>query len=389
MHAVILAVWMLSMLAVAAVWWRRPHTALDFWMMVVLVAWTCDIGLSAALNAKRFDLGFYAGRGFGLAASSFVMIMLVLETRGLYARLARSLDIDRLAAEHRAVAAQRVSHETAETLRAVVDASSLGVVAVSPQGTVLLWNKMAERLFGYAAPEVLGKPYPLLPHRRHERREQRALFARILAGDTLRDVDLNCHRKDGTEIAVRGSAAPFHDASGALRGVAFALEDLTEKNATEAMLRQSQKMEAVGQLTGGMAHDFNNILMVILGQRRGDAGGRDPADRTTAPTLASIATSGERAADLTRRLLAFSRKQRLQPQNTNLTDAGGRPGQAAARHAGRADRDRGDRWPTGCGSRTSIPAQVEAALINLVRQRPRRHAERRQAPDRDRQRRAR
>jgi PAS domain S-box-containing protein len=363
MLAVILAVWMLSMLAVVALWWRRPHTALDLWMMVVLVAWTCDIGLSAALNAKRFDLGFYAGRGFGLAASSFVMIMLVLETRGLYARLARSLDIDRLAAEHRAVAAQRVSHETAETLRAVVDASSLGVVAVSPQGTVLLWNKMAERLFGYAAPEVLGKPYPLLPHQRHRRREQRALFARILAGDTLRDVDLNCCRKDGTEIAVRGSAAPFHDASGALRGVAFALEDLTEKNATEAMLRQSQKMEAVGQLTGGMAHDFNNILMVIL------ANVEEMQEDETLPahhraTLASISTSGERAADLTRRLLAFSRKQRLQPQNTNLTDlvAGvdkllrATLGEQIEIEAILAD----GLWITNVDR-----AQVEAALINL------------------------
>ena len=363
MHAVILAVWMLSMLAVAAVWWRRPHTALDFWMMVVLVAWTCDIGLSAALNAKRFDLGFYAGRGFGLAASSFVMIMLVLETRGLYARLARSLDIDRLAAEHRAVAAQRVSHETAETLRAVVDASSLGVLALSPQGTVLLWNKMAERLFGHAASEVIGRPYPLLPHEPHERRKQRALFARILAGETLRDVDLNCHRKDGTEIAVRGSAAPFHDASGALRGVAFALEDLTEKNATEAMLRQSQKMEAVGQLTGGMAHDFNNILMVIL------ANVEEMQEDETLPshhraTLASIATSGERAADLTRRLLAFSRKQRLQPQNTSLTDlVGGLDkllratlGEQIEIEAILAD---------GLWIANVDRAQVEAALINL------------------------
>jgi PAS domain S-box-containing protein len=363
MHAVILAVWMLSVLAVAAVWWRRPHTALDFWMMIVLVAWTCDIGLSAALNAKRFDLGFYAGRGFGLAASSFVMIMLVLETRGLYARLARSLDIDRLAAEHRAVAAQRVSHETAETLRAVVDASSLGVLALSPQGNVLLWNKMAERLFGNATPEVLGKPYPLLPGAPHERRKQRALFARILAGETLRDVDLNCRRKDGTEIAVRGSAAPFHDASGALRGVAFALEDLTEKNATEAMLRQSQKMEAVGQLTGGMAHDFNNILMVIL------ANVEEMQEDETLPshhraTLASIATSGERAADLTRRLLAFSRKQRLQPQDTSLTDlVGGLDkllratlGEQIEIEAILAD---------GLWIANVDRAQVEAALINL------------------------
>lgn len=363
MIAMILAVWMLSMLAVVAVWRRRPHTALDLWMMVVLVAWTCDIGLSAALNARRFDLGFYAGRGFGLAAASFVMIMLVLETRGLYARLARSLDIDRAAAESRADAAQRISHEAAETLRAVVDSSSLAVLALSPQGNVLLWNKTAERLFGHAAPDVLDKPYPLLPAEPHLQQEQRALFARALAGATLRDIDFHCRCKNGAEIATRGSAAPFHDSSGALCGVAFALEDLTEKNVTEAMLRQAQKMEAVGQLTGGVAHDFNNILMVIL------ANVEEMQEDETLPShhramLASIASSGQRAADLTRRLLAFSRKQRLQPQNTNLTDlvAGvdkllrGTLGEQIEIEAILAD----GLWITNVDR-----AQVEAALINL------------------------
>jgi PAS domain S-box-containing protein len=363
MLAVIFGVWALSIVAVAVVWRRTPHTALDLWMMVVLVAWACDIGLSAALNAKRFDLGFYAGRGFGLAASSFVMIMLVLETRGLYARLARSLDIDRVVAENRANAAQRVSHETAETLRAVVDSSSLAVVALSPQGKVLLWNKTAERLFGHAAPDVLGKPYPLLPREPQVRKEQRALFARIVAGATLRDIDLHCRLRNGTVIAMRGSAAPFHDATGELRGVAFALEDLTEKIATEAMLRQSQKMEAVGQLTGGMAHDFNNILMVIL------ANVEEMQEDETLPAhhrarLASIATSGERAAELTRRLLAFSRKQRLQPQNSNLTDLVAGFDKLLRRTLGEqieieailAD----GLWITNVDR-----AQVEAALINL------------------------
>jgi PAS domain S-box-containing protein len=291
------------------------------------------------------------------------MIMLVLETRGLYAHLARSLDVDRVAAENRADAAQRISHDTAETLRAVVDTSSLGVLALSPQGNVLLWNKTAERLFGHAAPDVLGKPYPLLPHAPHMQQEQRALFARALAGATMRDIELCCRGKDGAEIATRGSAAPFHDSSGALRGVAFALEDLTEKNVTEAMLRQSQKMEAVGQLTGGVAHDFNNILMVIL------ANVEEMQEDETLPShhremLAAIASSGQRAADLTRRLLAFSRKQRLQPQNTNLTDlvAGfdkllrGTLGEQIEIEAILAD----GLWITNVDR-----AQVEAALINL------------------------
>ncbi len=64
---------------------------LDLWLMVVLCAWLCDVALSAVLNAGRFDLGFYAGRIFGFAANSFVLLVLLLETRALYTRLARSL----------------------------------------------------------------------------------------------------------------------------------------------------------------------------------------------------------------------------------------------------------------------------------------------------------
>lgn len=288
-------------------------------MMVVLVAWTCDVGLSAALNAKRFDLGFYAGRAYGLMAASFVLIMLILETRALYTRLARTLSVDKAAAEDRADTARRTSHETAETLRAVIDSSSLGVLALSPAGDVLLWNRTAERLFGYVSREVIGRPYPLLPHDRNARQKQRTLFTRALAGATSGVLDIRCRRRDGKEMTMRGSAAPFFDASGAPRGIAITLEDLSEKNATEEMLRQAQKMEAVGQLTGGLAHDFNNILMVIL------ANVEEMQEDESLPAnhrarLARIAASGEHAADLTRRLLAFARKQHLQPQATNLND---------------------------------------------------------------------
>ena len=95
--------------------------------------------------------------------------------------------------------------------------------------------------------------------------------------------------------------------------MAFALEDLTEKNVTEAMLRQAQKMEAVGQLTGGVAHDFNNLLTVIVGNVE-EMLEDDRSRRERAPRSASIATSAERAAALTQRLLAFSRQQPLQPR---------------------------------------------------------------------------
>jgi len=91
----IVSVWLMSLAALCLLWRRRPHSVLDLWLMVVMFAWLGDIALSGVLNAGRFDLGFYAGRIFGFAATSFVLSVLLLETRALYARLAQSLEAER------------------------------------------------------------------------------------------------------------------------------------------------------------------------------------------------------------------------------------------------------------------------------------------------------
>src|SRR6266849_8046218 len=87
MIVVVSSVWVLSLVALAVLWRRRPHSVLDLWLMVVMCAWIFDIALSAVLNAGRFDLGFYAGRIYGLLAASFVLIVLLLENSMLYGRL--------------------------------------------------------------------------------------------------------------------------------------------------------------------------------------------------------------------------------------------------------------------------------------------------------------
>jgi signal transduction histidine kinase/ActR/RegA family two-component response regulator len=87
MIIVVSSTWVLSLLALAILWWRRPHAVLDLWLMVVMSAWLFDIALAAVLNAGRFDLGFYAGRIYGLLAASFVLVVLLLENGKLYARL--------------------------------------------------------------------------------------------------------------------------------------------------------------------------------------------------------------------------------------------------------------------------------------------------------------
>jgi len=92
---VMTGVWLFSLSALALLWRQRPHSVLNLWLMVVLCAWLCEVALAVMLNAGRFDLGFYAGRIFGFAATSVVLVVLLLETRALYARLAQSLEAER------------------------------------------------------------------------------------------------------------------------------------------------------------------------------------------------------------------------------------------------------------------------------------------------------
>lgn len=95
MIGVVSTVWFISVPAIFLLWRRKPHSVLDLWLMVVLGAWLCDIALAVIFNAGRFDLGFYTGRIFGFAATSLVLLVLLLETRALYARLARSIESER------------------------------------------------------------------------------------------------------------------------------------------------------------------------------------------------------------------------------------------------------------------------------------------------------
>lgn len=234
------SVWALSVAALGAMWWKGIRSSLDIWVCVVLVAWICDIALSAVLNAGRYDVGYYFGRLYGLAALSFVLILVLLETTGLHSR----------------------------------------VVAA------------AERLSG----------------------EVREARARSLS--------------------------------------------------TEAQLRQAQKMEAIGNLTGGLAHDFNNLLAIVIGnldilvERK-----RDDPDVTELGGEALDAAL--RGADLTQRLLAFARRQPLQPQEVDVNTLVSELMKLLERTIGQNIEISLDLDPALW--RTVVdPAQLDAALANLA-----------------------
>jgi PAS domain S-box-containing protein len=205
--------------------------------------------------------------------------------------------------------------KTNTQLAALIDASPYAIVCIDAESRVILWNASAEKLFGYSAAEVLGYPYPLvLPGEQAEFSDR---LRRLSSGEVLRNLASRRRHRDGTVIDTSSSASSFYDAAGHLLGIMFVIEDTRERNAVQDQLRQAQKMEAIGQLTGGLAHDFNNLLGVILGNldllaERFAARGEEK-ELTDAAIQAAL-----RGAELIRQLLAYARRQPLAPKLTQL-----------------------------------------------------------------------
>jgi PAS domain S-box-containing protein len=434
MIGVISTVWCLSLAALLVLWFRRPHSVIDVWLMVVLCAWLFDIALSAIVNVARFDLGFYAGRIYGLFAASFVLAVLLIHNIAMQARLSRLLETLR-----RQAATERDRHTERERLfSAVVESSNDAIITKALDGTITGWNRAAERLFGFTAAEAVGKRIDIIvpPDRRTELRE---ILQRIGQGETIEHHETSRVHKDGRELHVSLAISPLRSMAGDIVGASkiarditenkktqqalsqeieerqrifetsqdlilvtdtkgrfvqvspssmtilgyqpeemighsavefihpddldstreemrtarrgqhmrnfetrylhkdghavtltwmgawsepvrrhfFVGRDLTEKRAAEAQFRQAQKMESVGQLTGGIAHDFNNILTVITGTIGilADAVAENPQLVAIAKMIDDAA---ERGASLTKHLLAFARKQPLQPREVDV-----------------------------------------------------------------------
>jgi len=205
--------------------------------------------------------------------------------------------------------------QTNTKLETLIDASPHAIVCLDPDQKVILWNAAAEHQFGYRADEVIGQPYPLVLPEETDEFDRR--FERLAAGEVLRNLPSHRRHRDGNAIDTSSSAAAFYDATGAIEGIIFVIEDARERNQVQNQLRQAQKMEAIGQLTGGLAHDFNNLLAIVLGNldllAERYAEGTEDRELTDAATDAAL-----RGAELTRQLLAFSRRQPLAPKLTYL-----------------------------------------------------------------------
>jgi PAS domain S-box-containing protein len=303
MRHVVASVWAVSLLALGVVWRRRPRTVLDLWLLVVLGAWLCDIALAAVLNQGRFDLGFYVGRLYGLLAASFVLGVLLLEHGRLYACLVEASARERQAARMRLVTI-------------AVESSTDAILTHTVDGIVTSWNPAATRLYGFTAAEVLGQPITLLvPPDRQE--ELQTLLAQVRRGARLEPLETIRGHKDGTRLDVALTVSPIMTPEGAVLGASVIARDMTAHKRLHAQLQHAQKMEALGQLTEGLAHDFNNMVGVIVGHLDllADVVGEHAA---ALPHIRTAHKAARRAADLTRRLLTVARRQSLQPAPTGV-----------------------------------------------------------------------
>jgi PAS domain S-box-containing protein len=194
----------------------------------------------------------------------------------------------------------------------------LAVVEWDLDFRVAAWNPSAERIFGYTREEALGQHASFIvpqQYRQHVDQVWRELISHQ-GGTRSKNDNLT---KDGRTISCEWYNTALIDDSGRVLGVASLAQDVTERVALEERLRQSQKMEAVGRLAGGIAHDFNNLLTVILGYSQIVTDGV-PAGSRLAESTSQIKSAADRAAGITRQLLAFSRKQVLSPRIVNLND---------------------------------------------------------------------
>ncbi|MGY3236628.1 PAS domain S-box-containing protein [Bradyrhizobium sp. USDA 4472] len=209
--------------------------------------------------------------------------------------------------------------DSEQLARNIVETALDAFVQTDDRSTILNWSSRAEELFGWRRDEALGRNAVDLIVAESERERVETGLARFL--DSAEEQTLNrrrelmVRRRDGKEFRAELSVTALQRREGILFNVFY--RDLTDKIASEERIRHAEKMEAVGQLTGGVAHDFNNILTVITGtiEILADAVAKDP--RLAAITKMIDEAAG-RGAELTQHLLAFARKQPLQPREIDV-----------------------------------------------------------------------
>jgi PAS domain S-box-containing protein len=233
-------------------------------------------------------------------------------------------DRKRMAEELRR-ASEELHRRTAEQLGeyrarlvSIIDSSEDAILSKDLNGIITSWNRGAEHIYGYKSEEAIGKHISLLATS-DGAGEISEILGKIARGETIDHHESVRVTKDGRHLNISISVSPLRDASDKIVGASVIARDITAQKRTEGQLRQAQKMEAIGRLAGGVAHDFNNILGIINACTEFL---RDRIDPAAEPSLyvENIKKASERGRSLTKQLLAFSRTSAVQPVVLDLNE---------------------------------------------------------------------
>jgi PAS domain S-box-containing protein len=248
-------------------------------------------------------------------------------------------------------------------LMTAIEQTPESVVITDSKGRILYVNPVFEKVSGYTRAEVIGQNPRLLKSNRQESAFYRELWGKISTGEVWRGRFVN-RKKDGTLFTEDAVIAPVRDEKGAVTNYIAIKRDITHELELEGQYRQTQKIDSIGRLAGGVAHDFNNILAVICGHTDLALAQLSP-DAPLRSNLECIQESAERAANLTRQLLAFARRQVIEPRRINLNELIVNLNKMLRRLIGE-DIKLVTHTATDLGQVRADPGQIEQVVLNLV-----------------------
>jgi two-component system, cell cycle sensor histidine kinase and response regulator CckA len=216
------------------------------------------------------------------------------------------------------VTERKRAEESQARLATAVEQAAETIVITDTRGTILYANPAFEKTTGYTRAEAIGQNPRLLKSGKQDPEFYRRMWEVLGRGETWSGQFIN-RRKDGVFFEEEATISPVRDVAGAVVNYVAVKRDVTREKQLEAQMHQAQKMEAIGQLAGGVAHDFNNILSVIIGYCEMITADLNP-DNPLHTYAVEIRHAADHATGLTRQLLVFSRKQKVQPVVLDLND---------------------------------------------------------------------